>query len=354
MEVTMSNQIVSNIYTQTQLVLAETNLAEIRPGPFQARLNFKTDAMTELVQSIEENGLIHEPVVFQNGHYLLIAGERRWRGLCALALKQVMPAAEALDLVCRPDAPARLLDTWRETLARAPVRVKVSTATDEKTWHLLAVIDNVQRENLTVIEEGQDYQSLRQRYGWSDRRIAQEVGVHEARVKSRRRWLKLEQSIQDIVAEGQLPHDIRVARALLSLPDPEARLKMAQYHSERRSSIKTIVASCEKLLEKLTEASTPAEAPGLPIFQDLQRPARGTSPPSGGLRQAAKRMCDACPGKAESAALANLPEPAWSIITAEAADICSSCPLLQARHLCGDCPGMLLLKNIVANYSGGQ
>jgi len=90
-------------------------------------------------------------------------------------------------------------------LGQAPVTIRLAPGGDPQTWHVLAVIDNAQHESLNPIEEARDYLSLQQQYSWTDRRVARTVGVSEARVKTRLRWLDLAGPIQELVAGASCP-----------------------------------------------------------------------------------------------------------------------------------------------------
>ncbi len=167
--------------------VTEVPIGEIRPNPLQPRRQFATAALEELADSIRRHGLL-QPVVVNRaaaGGYELIAGERRWRA-CRLA-----------------------------GLERIPV--VVHEAVPDADQLALALIENLQREDLTPIEEARAYHHLRSELGLSQEEIAARVGKDRSTVANALRLLQLPLALQEMVDAGEL--SAGHARALVGAHD---------------------------------------------------------------------------------------------------------------------------------------
>lgn len=169
-------------------------VSEIRPNPYQPRTDFEPGALSELVESIRENGLL-QPLVVRPAEdgWEIVAGERRWRALRELG---------------------------RE---RAPSIVR---ELDDDQMLVLALVENLQREGLSPVEEARGYQQLVESFGLTQQEVAERVGRDRSTVSNTLRLLKLEEEIQAMLADGRLTAGH--ARALLSLADPAARRRLAE------------------------------------------------------------------------------------------------------------------------------
>jgi len=155
----------------------------IQPCPFQPRKYFEPEALKELADSIREQGIVQPLVVReQNGHLELIAGERRWRAAQLAGLTEV------------------------------PVIVRQA---DDRAVLELALIENLQRENLNPIEEAQGYAQLLEQFTLTQEQVAVKVGKSRAAVANSLRLLKLAPSIQNWVREGRL--SVGHAKVVLAL-----------------------------------------------------------------------------------------------------------------------------------------
>ena len=167
--------------------ISEVPIGEIRPNPLQPRRQFAAAALEELAASIGRHGLL-QPVVVNRaaaGGYELIAGERRWRA-CRLA-----------------------------GLERIPVVVR--EAVPDADQLALALIENLQREDLTPIEEARAYHHLRSELGLSQEEIAARVGKDRSTVANALRLLQLPLAVQEMVDAGEL--SAGHARALVGAHD---------------------------------------------------------------------------------------------------------------------------------------
>ena len=172
----------------------QTNPEEILPSPFQPRRRFDEQQISELADSIRESGLIQPLVVrIVDGRYELIAGERRLRAV--------------------------------KSLGHTTVSVVVREATDQEVAEL-TLIENLQREDLTPLEEAEQYQVLQQRFNMKQETIAQHVGKSRAAVANMIRLLELEQGVKDMLEAS--PITIGHAKVLLQLKDPEQQVNAAR------------------------------------------------------------------------------------------------------------------------------
>lgn len=163
--------------------LRRVSLAMIRPCPFQPRKDFSEDSLRELADSIQAQGIVQPLVVRDRGnHFELIAGERRWR------------AAQLLKL------------------AEVPILVREA---DDRTVLELALIENLQRENLNPIEEAQGYAQLIEQFQFRQEDVAGKVGKSRTVVANALRLLKLPPAVQGYVRDGRL--SVGHAKVILGL-----------------------------------------------------------------------------------------------------------------------------------------
>jgi len=169
---------------------------EIHANPLQPRRRFATESLQELVASIRQHGVLQPIVVSRDpaGGYVLIAGERRWRA-AKLAKLERIPAVQ------------------RENV-------------DDTDRVALALIENLQREDLTPIEEARAYHHLRSELGLSQEEIATRVGKERSTVANSLRLLHLPLDVQGLVDSGEL--SAGHARALAAVDGKERQLGLAQ------------------------------------------------------------------------------------------------------------------------------
>lgn len=162
-------------------------LTEIEPNREQPRKDFDEKALSELADSIREHGVLQPLLVrpLKDGRYQLIAGERRWRASRMAGLTEV------------------------------PVIVR---DLDDQAAMELALIENLQRTDLNIMEEAAGYRELMERYGMTQEVVAKRVGKSRPAVANALRMLALPEATAKLVREGKLTAGH--ARALLGLPDP--------------------------------------------------------------------------------------------------------------------------------------
>jgi ParB family chromosome partitioning protein len=191
----------------------EVEVEKIAPNPFQPRRSFDEATMEELASSIQEKGIIQPLLVRrQNGGYELIAGERRFRA------------------------------ALRAGLDKVPVVVR--EATDNEALQL-ALIENIQREDLNPIEEATAYQRLQEEFRWSQEEVASRVGMSRPAVANSIRLLLLPKEVQQDVASGKLAAG--QARALLGLQRDALILSAAREAIAKGLSTR----ETERLVQKL-------------------------------------------------------------------------------------------------------
>lgn len=187
-------------------------IEEIRPNPWQPRKKVGAAAIDQLAESIREHGIIQPLVVkpVENG-YELIAGERRWRAAQKAGLHEV------------------------------PVVIKEIGAHQQLE---LALIENIQRQNLNPLEEAEAYQQLLEEFGLSQEEIGQRVGKDRSTVANLLRILRLPLQIREKIMEGQL--SLGQAKCLLGLDSSQEQLALADLIIQRGLSVREL----EKMIKK--------------------------------------------------------------------------------------------------------
>jgi ParB family transcriptional regulator, chromosome partitioning protein len=211
--------------------VVEVDVDRLRPNQYQPRRGVDDARLDELAGSIKTHGVI-QPIVVRrvDGEYHIIAGERRWR------------AAQ------------------RAGLARVPVVVRDVSDKDPQDVLEMALIENIQRENLNPIEEGLAYRRLGEEFGLTQDAIATAVGKDRSTVANVVRLLKLPEEIQQEVASGRL--SMGHARALLALPDESSQRALSRDIVARGLSVR----EAESLVRKALEPAPPPakKAPAAP------------------------------------------------------------------------------------------
>lgn len=180
-------------------------LSEIIPTPLQPRTEFRGERLQELIDSIREQGIIQPLIVRMNGEkYELIAGERRWR------------AAKELNL------------------AEAPVIVR--KATDQEVLEL-ALIENLQREDLNPIEESLAFSRLAREFGLKQEEIATKVGKSRVAIANSMRLLELAPEIQSWIAQKRL--SVGHGKVLLALKSHQEQLLIAERILRQNHTVRT-------------------------------------------------------------------------------------------------------------------
>ena len=203
-------------YSENDAAQAVTSLPlqRIEPNPNQPRKRFDEVELQALADSIAQHGLLQPLAVrdMGNGYYQIIAGERRWRA-CRLA-----------------------------GLSEVPVTV---VEADDRTVMELALVENLQREDLNPMEEAEGYRVLLEEYGLTQEQAAQQVGKSRSAVANALRLLTLSDEVRALVENGELTAGH--ARALLTLPNGRLQKAAAQKILALRLSVRQAEAMCKRM-----------------------------------------------------------------------------------------------------------
>lgn len=210
----------------------EVDIDRLTPNALQPRMQFDDERLEELARSIKDKGII-QPILVRplaGGGYCIIAGERRWR------------AAQ------------------RAGLLKVPVVIReVAEGSDQQLLEL-ALIENVQRENLNPVDEAIAYQRLADQFSLTQEQIAAAVGKDRSSVANFIRLLKLPEEVRADLAAGSLT--MGHARTLLSLPDAAAQRHAAREVISRALSVRDTEALVKRLSEPAAlKAARPQPAP---------------------------------------------------------------------------------------------
>jgi ParB family chromosome partitioning protein len=182
----------------------EVDIDRVRPNPRQPREHFKESALDSMASSLRERGMLQPLVVRQEGgDYQIIAGERRWR------------AAQRAG--------------WH----RVPVIVREATTLESLE---LALIENVQREDLNALEEARAYEFLASEAGLTQEQVAERVGRERSTVANYIRLLTLPERVQELLVDGAL--GMGHARALLGLSGAAAQTRLAEEVASKGLSVR--------------------------------------------------------------------------------------------------------------------
>lgn len=220
-----SKQTKAGAVTKTEVVkkVEQTlNINRIEPNKNQPRKEFNEDALQELADSIKQFGVI-EPlvVVKRKGYYELIAGERRWRAARLAGLKEV------------------------------PVVIKDY---DDQQIVEIALIENIQREDLNPIEEAHAYERLIQEFNLTQDEVAERVSKSRTTVTNALRLLKLTEKVQQMLIDDML--STGHVRALITITDPQLQYETAMYIFDKKLSVRETESYVKKLLNKKPKEKT--------------------------------------------------------------------------------------------------
>ena len=193
-------------------------LSEIEPNREQPRKNFSDEAIASLADSIREHGVL-QPILVRpmpKGGYQIVAGERRWRAARMVGLNEI------------------------------PVTIK--ELSDIETMQI-AVIENLQRENLDPVEEAMGYNELIEKFGMTQDKVAKMVGKSRSAIANSVRILSLPDEVLKFVQDGQL--SLGHAKALLSISDEKKLIEFARKAADSGMTVRQL----EKIAQKLSESN---------------------------------------------------------------------------------------------------
>lgn len=217
---------------QGDVVMLRTSLVE--PRRDQPRKHFDREQLQALANSIAEHGIIQPIIVTEgnNGYYNIIAGERRWR------------AAKLANL---SEIPAIIRDY------------------DELQIAEVALIENLQREDLNPIEEALGYKTLMERFSMTQDKVSERVGKSRSNVANMLRLLSLEDEIKSMLAENRL--SMGHARALLSLPEGASRVEIAEKIADEGLTVRAV----EALAKEDTPPKKVRKTEKTSVYPDVER-----------------------------------------------------------------------------------
>lgn len=210
-------------------------VSQVEPGLNQPRKRFDEESLADLADSIREHGVIQPLTVrrLSSGYYQIIAGERRWRASRMAGLHEI---------------PAVVLDV------------------DENTAYALALIENLQREDLNPMEEAEGYRRLTQELGLTQEQAARRVGISRPAVANALRLLSLPKAVAALLRDKEI--SAGHARALLPLEDPERMEQAAKTVIGQQLSVRQTELLVKRLLSQPKDA--PEKQPDIYVA-DLER-----------------------------------------------------------------------------------
>lgn len=197
----------------------KVGIDKLTPGQFQPRRTFEKESLQELAQSIKENGIL-QPIIARrtkSGKLEIIAGERRWRASQIAGLHEV------------------------------PVILRVF---NDKEALELAIVENIQREDLNAIEEAEGYSRLITEFKLSQQQVAEKVGRDRATVANAVRLLLLPPQVKEMISKDEI--SVGHAKVLLSLQEPSKQIEVAKKVLKEKIAVRKL----EKLVQSILKGSS--------------------------------------------------------------------------------------------------
>ena len=235
----LDNTLVENTVDKENTI-STLKISLVDPKSDQPRKYFDKEALEELSDSIRENGLLQPILVreYAEGRYQIIAGERRFRACKLAGLTEI---------------PAIVLDR------------------DDKAAAQIALIENIQREDLNPLEEALAYKSLKEEYDMTQEELSEKVGKSRSAIANSMRLLDLPEEILTMVAAKEL--SAGHARTLLGVKDKEDMILLAQFAAEQDLSVRQLEEQVKKINKKkkaVVEEVLEEEAPFVDYFREME------------------------------------------------------------------------------------
>lgn len=213
-------------------IVESIKVIEIEPNKNQPRRNFPTESIEELAKSIERYGVIQPIIVTkQDGYYEIVAGERRWRAAKKAGLREM------------------------------PCIVRVG---DVRTNKEIALIENIQREDLNPIDKAKGFRQLLDDYGMTQQQLADTIGLNRSTVTNVLRLLNLDERVMQLAVEGKISESH--CRSLLAYTDPDKQYEMALRIIEKGESVNDL----EKRVQDKKKAPKKDEERREAICRDIE------------------------------------------------------------------------------------
>lgn len=222
----------------------EVSVSELRPNPYQPRREFKPEKLRELADSIEQHGII-QPLIVRKSQvrgYDIVAGERRFRAAQLAGLKQV-------PVVVRDFTEVELME--------------------------VAVIENLQREDLNALEIAEAYANLMDKAGLTQEQLAKRVGQSRSHVANMLRLLQLPTAVQSHVSRGTL--SMGHARALLAIEDEKKQVDLADQAASQDMSVRKLESIIYQPQKDVSRETKKKKDPNVKHYEDEFRRVLGTS-----------------------------------------------------------------------------
>jgi ParB family chromosome partitioning protein len=220
--------------TKERSSLVTCGIEELSPNRFQPRKDFNDEELKNLIESIKKSGIIQPIVVRRSGSgYEIITGERRWRAAQEAGLKNV------------------------------PIIIKEANDIDLAEWSL---IENIQRQDLNPVEEGEAYQTLIGKFGLSQEEIANKIGKDRSTVTNAIRLLKLPPEVKSAITDKKITAGH--ARAILSFHNPKDQIVFFKTILKKNLSVRQselLVKFSKQIDHKKTDKKKD------PVFEDLEK-----------------------------------------------------------------------------------
>lgn len=218
--------------------LQMVKLSQVEPNPAQPRREFDPEALSELAESIRTHGILQPLAVRRvaGDRYQIIAGERRWRAAREAGVEKI---------------PVYLVDA------------------DDRTVMELALVENLQRQDLNPIEEAEGYRTLMDDFSLTQDDVAKRVGKSRPAIANALRLLSLSPNVRDLVASGAL--SVGHAKALLALTDAEQQKRTAELVLEKGYSVRQTELLIKKILQDSLRAQEKKPEITVNYLEEIER-----------------------------------------------------------------------------------
>lgn len=212
--------------------IVNLKLIDVEPNKNQPRINFDDEKIEDLATSIKEYGVIQPIIVTKkNNYYQIVAGERRWRAAKKAGLGEI-PAI-------------------------------IRNYTEQKNKEI-ALIENIQRENLNPIEKAKALKELIEKYNLTQQELADRIGISRSGIANTMRILNLDPRVIELVMQGQITEGH--CRSLLNIEDPEKQYKAALYVIKTGDSVREV----EKQMKIKRKEQVVDQTRYAPIYQEIE------------------------------------------------------------------------------------